>query len=314
MNFFVTGANGFVGKLLVRNLLENQHKVVGAVRNQVHVDTDLKLFAVGDINAVTDWTGMLDAVDVVLHLAARVHIMNDSAIDPLSEFRKVNVDGTLNLARQAVKAGVKRFVYVSSIGVNGLYTFNGGRFNERDLPDPHDAYAISKWEAEQSLIRISQATGLEVVIVRPPLVYGKNAPGNFLKMISVVTRGVPLPFASVNNKRSLIYVENLVSALILCATHPAAPGNTYLVSDGEDLSTSDLLKRLAFAMHKQPRLFLFPICLLKLAANIFGKTDQLERLLGSLQVDSSKIRHELGWIPPFSVSEGLQATVNDRTL
>lgn len=312
MSILVTGANGFVGKALISDLLQSQYEVVGVLRSQDGVATDIKMFAVGDITSATDWSVALNAVEVVVHLAARVHVMREVADDPLTEFRHVNVAATEHLARSAAAAGVRRFVYVSSIKVNGEETSNGEAYTEQSEHAPQDPYGISKWEAEQALHRVAKETGLEVVIVRPPLVYGADVKGNFAQMISVVARGVPLPFASVNNKRSLIYVKNLVDALILCATHPSAPGNTYLVSDGEDVSTSDLLRKLAFAMDKKSHLFSCPVILLKLAAKIFRKSDQVERLLGSLQVDSSKIRRELGWVPPFSVNDGLKATVKDK--
>jgi nucleoside-diphosphate-sugar epimerase len=269
---------------------------------------------VDNIDSMTDWGGGLKGCDVVVHLAARVHVMRDTSDDSLAEFRQVNVACTEHLARSAVAAGVKRFVYVSSIKVNGEETQSGQSYSEQSIPAPQDPYGVSKWEAEQVLHQVAKETGLEVVIVRPPLVYGPDVKGNFAQMISVVAKGLPLPFASVNNKRSLIYVKNLVDALILCATHPAAAGNTYLVSDGEDVSTSDLLRKLSVAMCKKSRLFSCPIILLKLAATAFRKSDQVERLLGSLQVDGSKIRRELGWVPPFSMDDGLKATVKDKKL
>ncbi len=310
----ITGANGFVGRALCIEALSRGMKVRGALRQPDDLSTDVESVVVGDINDITDWSSALAGCDVVIHLAARVHVMRETSDNPLAEFRLVNVAGTEHLARSAVAAGVKRFVYVSSIGVNGLFTFNGCSFNEEDVPNPHDAYAISKWEAEQLLHRVSQETGLEVVIIRPPLIYGKDAPGNFLKLISAVSQRFPFPFAFVKNKRSLIYVKNLVDVLLLCASHPAADGNTYLVSDGEDISTPELFSKLSFLMGKKPRLFPFPAILLRLAGRLLGKTDQIERLLGSLQVDSSKIRRELGWKPPFSLDDGLKATVKNNAL
>lgn len=310
----ITGANGFVGNSLCKTLALRGYIAHGATRLPCEFPSAVKNVLVGEINNQTDWKLILGGCDVVIHLAARVHVMQETEGNPLSEFRKVNVAGTEHLAWSAAAAGVKRLVYVSSIKVNGEETCNDQAYTEQSNPSPQDPYGISKWEAEQALHRVAKETGLEVVIVRPPLVYGPNVKGNFAQMISVIARGVPLPFASVNNKRSLIYVKNLVDALILCATHSAAPGNTYLVSDGEDISTSDLLRKLAFAMEKKSRLFLFPMSLLRLTARVFRKSDQVTRLLGSLRVDSSKIRHELGWVPPFSVSDGLKATVKDRIL
>jgi nucleoside-diphosphate-sugar epimerase len=247
----------------------------------------------------------------------------------LEEFRRVNVAGTEHLARSAAASGVKRLVYVSSIKVNGESTLSpstlspsrpprklspacgGGEhniFTESDIPNPQDPYGISKWEAEQALHRIAEETGLEVVIVRPPLVYGAGVKGNFAQMLKVLARGIPLPLASVRNLRSLVYVGNLADALIACATHPAAAGQTYLVSDGEDVSTPGLLRQLGDGMGRPARLFPWPAALLKLAGRVVGKADQVERLLGSLQVDSGKIRRELGWTPPHTLQQGLQAT------
>lgn len=310
----VTGANGFVGHALCTEALLRDMSVIGVIRDGAQLPTGVQAAIVSNIDGTTDWQHALSGRDVVIHLAARVHVMRETSDNPLAEFRRLNVAGTEHLARSAAAAGVKRFVYVSSIKVNGEETLNGEAYTEQSNAAPQDPYGVSKWEAEQALQRVSKETGLEVVIVRPPLVYGAGVKGNFAQMISVVARGMPLPFASVNNKRSLIYVKNLVDALMLCATHQAAPGNTYLVSDGEDVSTSDLLRKLASAMGKPSRLFPCPIVLLKVAARMFGKSDQVARLLGSLQVDSNKIRRELGWVPPFSLSDGLKATVKDVIL
>ncbi|GAB1234036.1 UDP-glucose 4-epimerase family protein [Ferrigenium sp. UT5] len=309
MSVLVTGANGFVGAALVEKMRERGLASRCAVRAAAQIDGCSESVEVGGINARTDWRTVLQGIDVVIHLAARVHVMEESAADPLAAFREVNVAGTENLARQAAAAGVKRLVYVSSIKVNGEETAEGHAFREDDVPLPQDPYGISKWEAEQALHRIATETGLEVVIVRPPLVYGPGVKGNFAQMLKVVQRGIPLPLASVHNQRSLVYLGNLVDALLLCATHPAAAGQTYLVSDGEDVSTPELLRRLGKAMGRPARVFLCPPALLKLAGRLTGKSDQVERLLGSLQVDSGKIRRELGWVPPCDLARGLQETV-----
>ncbi len=309
MNLLVTGANGFVGRALCSETSARGLEVLGIIRHQGQLPIGVKSIAVGEIDDNTDWQSVLSGCDVVLHLAARVHVMQEYLEDPLAEFRRVNVGGTERLARSAVAAGVKRFVYVSSVKVNGEETSLGRVYTEQDAPAPQDPYGISKWEAEQALQRVAQETGLELVIVRPPLVYGAGVKGNFSQMISVLKLTVPLPFASVRNKRSLIYVGNLVDAILLCATHTLAAGNTYLVSDGEDLSTSDLLQKITIIMGRTPRLFAFPITLLKLAGRLTGRSTQIGRLLGSLQVDSNKIRRELGWVPPYSVQQGLQNTV-----
>lgn len=308
MRYLVTGPNGFVGKPLCAELLRRGQSVRAAVR-AADVPTGItEPVAIGQIDGATDWAIALRGVDAVIHLAARVHVMSDTAPDPLAEFLKVNLHGTVNLARQAARACVKRLVYVSSIKVNGEATRNGQKFSETGPPAPQDPYAVSKWEAEQALRRIAQETGLEVVVVRPPLVYGPGVKGNFAQMLNVVARRIPLPFAAVRNSRSLIYVGNLADALIACATHPAAAGQTYLVCDGEDLSTSDLLRQLADGVGVPSRLFPCPAALLRLAGKLAGKSQQMGRLLDSLQVDNGKIRRELNWRPPFSLDQGLRAT------
>lgn len=308
MKFLITGADGFVGKPLCAELLRRGHPVRAAVRAADAPAGNIEQAAVGSIDGATDWSIVLRGVGVVIHLAARVHVMSDTAADPLAEFLKVNLHGTVNLAQQAAQAGVKRLVYVSSIKVNGEETRDEQRFSEADPPAPQDPYAISKWQAEQALHRVAQETGLEVVIIRPPLVYGPGVKGNFAQMLKVLAKGVPLPLASVRNQRSLIYVGNLVDALIACATHPAAVGQAYLVCDSEDISTPDLLRQLAGEMGVPSRLFPCPPALLRLAGKLTGKPQQLERLLGSLQIDDAKIRRDLSWQPPFSLDQGLQAT------
>ena len=304
----VTGANGFVGKTLCGDLHVRGFATWAAVRSASSLVEDAEIAAVGEIDGRTDWNEVLSDVDVVIHLAARVHVMRDDAVDPLSEFRRINTAGTEHLARCAAAAGVRRLVYVSSIKVNGEATREGARFTEADPPHPQDPYGISKWEAERALHRIAAETGLEIVVVRPPLVYGAGVKGNFVTMLKVLAKGIPLPLASVHNLRSLVYVENVVDALILCATHPAAAGQTYLVSDGEDVSTPNLLRQLGAAMGRPVRLFPCPSALLKLVASSIGKSEQIERLLGSLQVDSGKILRELNWTPPYTLQQGLQKT------
>lgn len=309
MNILVTGANGFVGRALCDELMKRGTQVRGAVRTRDQMPHGIKTAPVGAIDGATDWSKAVAGIDVVIHLAARVHVMRDIASDPLEEFRKVNVAGTMNLARQAAKAGVNRLIYVSSIKVNGETTVAEGKFSETDAPNPQDPYGVSKWEAEQALHRVVKETGLEVVILRPPLVYGEGVKGNFAQMMRVLEAGIPLPLASVENRRSLIHVGNLVDALILCAMHPKAANQTYLASDGEDVSTTMLLRQLGEAMNHPARLFPCPVFLLKLAGKLVGKSDQVGRLLGSLQIDSGKMRRELGWVPPHALSEGLRSLV-----
>lgn len=306
----ITGANGFVGRVLCEEAIAQDFDVRGATRSTCHSDSGTENVIVGTVDGATDWTAALNGVDTVIHLAARVHVMRDTTADPLAEFLKTNLHGTTNLASQAARAGIKRFVYASSIKVNGEETPAGRNYSEQDMPAPQDPYGISKWEAEQALWRVAQETGLEVVIVRPPLVYGAGVRGNFAQMMRIVVRGIPLPLASVRNQRDLVYVGNLVDALITCATHPAAAGQTYLISDGESVSTPELLRRLAAALDVPSRVFPFPPALLKLAGKLTGKSAQVERLLGSLRVDSEKIRRGLDWRPPYSIQQGLQVTAD----
>lgn len=310
MRSLVTGASGFVGKPLCAELLRRGHSVRAALRSAITPVEDVEVAAVGAIDGETDWTDALQGVDVVFHLAARVHVMKEAAADPLAKFLKVNLHGTENLARQAARAGVKRLVYVSSIKVNGEKTGATQPFTELDEPNPQDPYGISKWQAEQALLRIAQDTGLEVVIVRPPLVYGPAAKGNFPKLLAAIDKGVPLPLAGADNARSLVYVGNLADALIACATHPAAAGQTYLVRDGEDISTAALIEKIARALGRSNRSFYFPPRLLRAAAAALGRSEQAGRLFDSLRVSDAKIRGELGWTPPYTMEQGLCATAD----
>jgi len=304
----ITGANGFVGKLLCEEMLHQGWRVRAALRSPRQLPAGQEPVIVGTIDGRTDWTNALSGADVVIHLAARVHVMKDSAADPLEEFLKVNLHGTANLAQQAAHAGVKRLVYVSSIKVNGKQTIEGQAFTELSKPDPQDPYGFSKCEAERALHQVAAESSLEIVTIRPPLVYGAEVKGNFAQILGVLAKGNPLPLASIHNLRSLVYVNNLVDALITCANQPAAAGQTYLVSDGDDISTPDLLRQLGTAMGHPARLFFCPPPLLKSVARLIGKTDQIKRLVDSLQVDSGKIRRELSWIPPYTLQQGLQAT------
>jgi nucleoside-diphosphate-sugar epimerase len=264
------------------------------------------MVAVGDIDQHTDWSAALKNQQVVVHTAARAHIMDDQAEEPLAAFREVNVAGTLNLARQAAGAGIRRFVFISSIKVNGEQTAPGSCFMAEDSPAPEDPYGISKLEAEQGLQQIALETGMEVVIIRPPLVYGPGVKGNFASMIKLVEKGLPLPFGAIDNRRSLVGLDNLVDLIITCIDHPNAANQVFLVSDGEDLSTSGLLRRVAKAMGKPSRLISVPAGLLQLGATVLGKKAVGQRLLGSLQVDISATRERLDWTPPVSVDEGLR--------
>ena len=309
VKFLVTGANGFLGQALCRKLIEKGYEVRGAVRGeQSLLPQGIEKTAVGDIDGKTDWSGALVGVDCVIHLAARVHVMQESSADPLSDFRKVNVAGTERLALFAAKAGVKRLVYVSSIKVNGEAT-GAKPFSESDETVPTDPYGISKLEAERVLHEISGKTGLEFSTIRPPLVYGPGVGGNFIKLMTWVKKGIPVPLGSVRNRRSMIYVENLIDALILCSAHPDAANETFLVSDMETVSTPELIARLTDEMGTGSRTWPVPPSLLRFLGKAAGKTAEIERLTESLEIDSSKILKRLGWQPPFSLDEGLAKTV-----
>lgn len=306
MNILLTGSTGFLGRMLAKQLgvMPDMHLAV-ALRTPHH-PLGLITHVVGEVFAGTNWSSALVEQQVVIHTAARVHVMADTVGDPLAEFRRVNVQGTLNLARQAVAAGVKRFVFISSVKVNGESTLPGHPFTADDAPAPLDAYGVSKMEAEQGLREITLATGMEVVIIRPPLVYGPGVKANFAAMIHWLQRGVPLPLGAIHNQRSLVALDNLVDLIVTCLTHPAAANQTFLVSDGEDVSTTELLRRMGQALGRPARLIPVPVSWLKLAAVMVGKQDVAQRLCGSLQVDIEKTRRLLGWTPPQSLDEGLR--------
>lgn len=304
----VTGGTGFVGSSVLARLARED---IGSVRAAVrHADAivppGVVKVVVKDLTSDTDWTMALDGVTEVVHSAARVHIMDDTAADPLEEFRRVNVQGTLALARQAAALGIRRFVFVSSIKVNGEMTVPGTAFTADDVPAPVDAYGISKMEAEQGLRALEQQTGMEVSIIRPPLIYGPGVRANFAAMMRWLRRGVPLPLGAIHNQRSLVALDNIVDLIITCVRHPGAAGQTFLVSDGEDTSTTKLLQRMARAMGRPARLVPIPASLLRLAAGMLGKQDIAQRLCGSLQVDIEKTHRLLGWRPPLTLDQGLQ--------
>ena len=314
MKVLLTGATGFVGSRVLHRLMDGHtHQVVAALRHDytglpAGCDTTL----IEGLTTSADWSVALNGVDVVIHLAARVHVMRESASDPLAEFRRVNVAGTLNLAQQAAAAGVRRFVYISSIGVNGNSTTWGHAFTADDTPNPHDPYSLSKYEAEMVLRQVSAETGMEVVIIRPPLIYGYGAPGNFGRLVKLVARAVPLPLASVRNRRSLMGLDNLVDFVLTCTHHLGAANETFLVSDGDDMSTPDLVRRMASAMDLPARLFPTPSIVIMILARIIGRRSIADRLCNSLQVDISKTYTLLGWKPPFTVDEGLRRAVNKQ--
>ncbi len=306
----VTGANGFVGRRLSRTLVAEGHEVLGSVRraNTLIAAPWLRWVETGDISEQSDWRSALENVSAVVHLASRVHVMNDDSADPLAEYRKVNVDATLSLAEQASVSGVKRFVFVSSVKVNGEGTELGRPYTAESPPAPVDPYGVSKLEAEQGLRELAASSRMEVVIVRPPLVYGPGVKANFLKMMQVLAKGIPLPLGAVHNRRSLISLDNLVSVLTVCIGHPAAGNRVFLVADGEDLSTPDLMRRVGGALGKPARLFPFPAAVLKSGAGLLGKSGAADRLLGSLQIDIKRTCRVLEWSPPNSVDAEIEKT------
>ena len=306
MAILLTGSNGFVGSALRELLIKKQTYVRCVVRVLNSGRSAKNEFVVDNLSSQTDWTSALRGIKQVVHLAARVHVMNDTSLDPLAEFRRVNVEGTCNLARQAAAAGVRRFVYLSSIKVNGEFTETGCSFTADDVPAPEDPYGVSKHEAEHLLRQIASDSGMEVVIIRPPLVYGPGVKANFESMMGWLFRGVPLPLGALSyNRRSLVALDNLVDLIVTCLNHPAAANETFLVSDGEDLSTVDLLRRMGAALGHPARLFHMPPSVLRLGAQLVNKPSIYQRLCGSLQLDIAKTKQLLDWTPPVSVDEGL---------
>jgi len=304
----VTGANGFIGTNLCKRLLGENFHVRGAVRpgKAILLPKGVEATHVESIEGDTAWGNALEGVHTVVHLAALVHVMKDSASDSFAEYRKVNVQGSEHLALAAAQYGAKRFIFMSSVKVNGE-----GRstpYNEEDLQKPQDDYSMSKWEAEKVLNEISYETGMELVVLRPPLVYGPGVKANFLRLLEVVKLGIPIPLARVNNRRSLIFLGNLLDAIVACITHPEAAGQIFLVSDGRDLSTPEVIWMIAEAMGRKARLFSFPPNMLKTMGKIIGRSAEIDRLTGSLCVDSSKIRSMLGWKPPYTLEEGIRET------
>ncbi|WP_172149249.1 UDP-glucose 4-epimerase family protein [Pseudomonas tumuqii] len=309
MRIVLTGASGFVGRCLLNELLEAEHQVTAVLRRQADgVDPRTSVQVIDDFARSLNWGALLNGQEIVVHCAARVHVMNDTSSDPLTEFRKVNVEGTLNLARQAAAAGVRRFIFISSIKVNGEGTALAAPYRGDAQPAPADPYGISKMEAEQGLRALAVETGMAVVIIRPVLVYGPGVKANFLSMMSWLHKGVPLPFGAIHNRRSLVALDNLVDLIVTCIDHPAAANQTFLVSDGEDLSTSELLRRMGVALGKPARLLPVPSWMLEAGAAMLGKKALSQRLCGSLQVDISKTRELLNWTPPVSVDEALRKT------
>src|SRR5450830_213857 len=311
MKLLITGASGFVGKALTTTLAsDSQYTLRAGVRRESGQFPDsVEVVTVADLTSDTDWTSALTGVNTVVHAAARVHVMDDTSDDPLAEFRRVNVIGTLRLAQQAVEADVRRFVFISSIKVNGEGTLPGRPYTADDTPQPADPYGISKYEAEQGLLELARKSGLEVVIIRPVLVYGPGVKANFLSMMRWLDKGIPLPLGAIkNNRRSMVTLSNLVDLITVCIDHPAAANQVFLVSDGEDLSTTALLQRTAKALQKTARLVPVPAVFLTTAAALLGKKNVAQRLCGSLQVDIAKTRELLQWRPPVSIDAALKKT------
>lgn len=305
----VTGASGFVGGALCASLVK-RFPLRMSVRDKSKVDllSNNDIFE-ASLSPDQNWSAALSGVSVVVHCAARVHVMNEKSIDPLAEFRRVNVDGTLNLARQAFESGVRRFVFISSIKVNGESTSLDHPFTADQIPAPSDSYGVSKYEAELGLMALAKETRMEVVIIRLPLVYGPGVKANFLSMMNWLQRGIPLPLGGITkNRRSFVFLGNLVDIIITCINHPAAANQTFLVSDDEDMSTAGLLEHMAVALGQPSKLITVPTTLITLGAKLIGRSDISQRLCGSLQVDIKKTKDLLGWLPPVSVVEGLSQT------
>jgi nucleoside-diphosphate-sugar epimerase len=313
MRALITGTSGFVGS----QLLLKMHcsglpiKVRSALRlRPKNLDDDYEV--VGNIGPFTDWTNALSGIDVVIHLAARVHVMRDSSANPLTEYRLVNVEGTLNLARQAAAAGVRRFIFLSSIKVNGEETVDGEAFTEISAPHPVDPYGISKYEAEEGLRTICEKAGMEYVIIRPPLIYGPGVKANYHKLIQAVKKGYPLPFGCVENKRSMLALGNLIDFIILVLTDRRAANQIFLLSDGQDLSSKELVKNIAIALGVAPRILPVPLFFLKILGILLGKRVLIKRLVGSLQIDSRKARELLKWTPPLEIKEGIFMAIHEK--
>uniref|UniRef100_A0A486XXJ0 UDP-glucose 4-epimerase n=1 Tax=Rheinheimera sp. BAL341 TaxID=1708203 RepID=A0A486XXJ0_9GAMM len=303
----LTGATGFVGKGLLRALSGYSINIVG--RRSVGNNS---MFFQSDMAADTDYQAALQGVDVVIHAAARAHIMHEQIADPLAEYRKINVDGTLNLARQAAQLGIKRFIFISSIKVNGESTDGKSPFQHTDNAAPADPYGVSKAEAENKLRELAEISGMELVIIRPPLVYGPGVKANFAAMLRLAEKNLPLPFGAVHNKRSLLALDNLVDVIVTCIDHPKAANQTFLVSDDNDVSTTELLQLMTRAAGKKPRLIPVPVTWLRFAAKITGKQAVIDRLCGNLQLDITHTKDTLGWTPPVTVEEGIARCFADK--
>jgi nucleoside-diphosphate-sugar epimerase len=304
----ITGASGFVGRALCRHLRERGVAVRALNRSGPTTDTS---WALGDLGPETDWGQSLQGVDCVIHCAARVHMVSDTDPDPLRTYRRVNVEGSRSLAVAAAAAGVRRLVFLSSLKVHGEQTTPGRPFTSDMRPAPQDHYGQSKWEAELALREVAAKTGLELVVVRPPLIYGPGVKANFLRLMQTVARGTPLPLGAVDNRRSFLALDNLIDLLEVCSVHPGAAGHAFLASDDHDLSTPDLIRCIARAMGRTARLWPVPVAWLRLTGRILGRSPQIDRLIGSLQVNIGHTKEVLGWSPRLSVEQGLRLAVQD---
>ncbi|MBF0465886.1 MAG: NAD-dependent epimerase/dehydratase family protein [Nitrospirae bacterium] len=312
MNVLITGASGFIGRYLSRVLLEKSFNVRAIIRSQgkaIFLPVGVTITIAEDVAKIINWQDILKGIDVIIHLANRVHVMNESSNNPLNEYRRINTHVTQTIAEQAAIAGVKRIIYLSTIKVNGEKTVTHP-FTENDAPNPQDYYAVSKLEAEQTLSYVSKKTGVEFVILRPALVYGPGVKGNFYTMLKFIRNDIPLPLLSIKNSRSYIYIGNISDAIIHCIEHPDAANKVFLISDAENLSTPELISRLSSAFNKKSRLCHCPVPMLSFIGTVTGHLNVVNRLKDSLVVDSSRIREELAWTPAFTTTQGLNETVD----
>lgn len=302
----LTGASGFLGKRIAQYLKNSESKELSLVYRKNEFCVDDKQFCVGDINKTTDFSASLSGQDVVIHTAARVHIMREGSVDPLSQFRMVNVEGTLNLAAQAIEAGVQRFIFLSSIKVNGETTLGQDIFSELDIPNPQDPYALSKYEAERGLLDLANRSDMQLVIIRPPLTYGPGVKGNFAVLIKLILSGLPLPIGLIKNKRSLMALDNLVDLIVTCIDHPNAADQIFLASDGKNVSTLELVKKIATTYNVKTYVFPVPVILMKLIFRLIGKINVADRLFNNLQIDGSKAERLLDWKAVISMEDQLK--------
>ena len=314
----VTGATGFIGRALINELLHHDLDLLASTRITIpQLPQQVKHVAIGNLLPSTDWSAVLTKLDIIIHTAARVHVMHNDSQDPLTEFQKINNLSTLNLAKQAATAGVSRFIFISSIKVNGETTSHNQKFSPNDTFIPSDPYALSKYDAEIGLLDLAKKTNMEVVIIRPPLVYGPLVKGNFSSLIKWIKKNIPLPFGTVHNQRSLVALDNLVDFIILCTTHPNAANEIFLISDDSDISTTELLQKIAQAFNKKGYLLPIPESFLTLLAKLTGNKKIADRIVGSLQIDISKAKHLLHWKPVTTIDEQLKKiaeTYNEKTI